>query len=110
MNVSLEGLTLHVRDLERSRAFYERIPGVELLHHRPGQFALFRIGEKLLGLLRLGGPGFHVEIATPDLDALHRQLVAAGIHPTGPPRRRPWGERTLLVDDPDGYRLEFEER
>jgi len=110
MDTSLEGLTLHVRDVERSRQFYERIPGTELLHHRPGQFALFQVGDALLGLLRLKGPGFHLEIATSDLDGMHRSLLAAGIQPDGPPRQRSWGERTLMVADPDGYQLEFEER
>ncbi len=110
MDASLEGLTLHVRDVELSRQFYERIPGTKLLHHRPGQFALFQVGGALLGLLRLKGPGFHVEIATSDLDGMHQRLLAAGIEPAGPPQQRPWGERTLMVADPDGYQLEFEER
>jgi catechol 2,3-dioxygenase-like lactoylglutathione lyase family enzyme len=110
MDASLNGLTLHVSDVERSRQFYERIPGAELLHHRPGQFALFQVGHSLLGLLRLKAPGFHVEIATADLDGMHRHLLAAGIEPQGEPRQRPWGERTMMVADPDGYLLEFEER
>jgi uncharacterized glyoxalase superfamily protein PhnB len=41
---------------------------------------------------------------------MHRSLLAAGIQPDGPPRQRSWGERTLMVADPDGYQLEFEER
>ena len=44
LEVSFQGLTLHVEDVERSRLFYESIPGVVLQHHRPGQFALFQVG------------------------------------------------------------------
>ena len=33
MNTSLEGLSLHVADVERSIAFYARIPGAEANRH-----------------------------------------------------------------------------
>jgi catechol 2,3-dioxygenase-like lactoylglutathione lyase family enzyme len=107
--VSLTGLTLHVRDVERSREFYERIPGARLHSHRPGQFALFSIGGGLLGLLQLGRTGFHVELSTKDLDAAHARIREAGLEPAGPPSRRPWGERTFQLADPDGNLLEFDE-
>lgn len=45
MSVWLEGLTLQVRDVEESLKFYQQIPGAALEHHRPGQFALLRIGQ-----------------------------------------------------------------
>lgn len=104
------GLTLHVEDVERSREFYERIPGAELAAHRPGQFALFAIGGGLLGLLQLSRAGFHIEIDVADLDAVHRQLVEAGLRPASAPRRRPWGERTFNLVDPDGNVLEFQDQ
>jgi len=44
-----------------------------------------------------------------DLDGLYAQLRAAGIQPVGRPRRRPWGERTFEVLDPDGNRIEFQD-
>src|SRR5438105_4186550 len=47
----LRGLTLHVEDVERSRQYYERIPGAVLELHRPREFALLRIGDAQLGLL-----------------------------------------------------------
>jgi catechol 2,3-dioxygenase-like lactoylglutathione lyase family enzyme len=109
ITTTLEGLTLHVQDVERSRAFYERVPGVVLAAHRPGQFALFQIGGGRLGLLQLPRGGFHVEIAVSDLDGVHRRLVAAGIEPASAPRQRPWGERTFNVTDPDGNVLEFQD-
>jgi catechol 2,3-dioxygenase-like lactoylglutathione lyase family enzyme len=106
--VSFEGLTLHVKDVERSRDFYERIPGAVLQHRRPGQFALFRIGDAWLGLLQLGAPGFHIELVTADLDDLYAELRRNGVEPKGPPRDRSWGERTFLVVDPDGNQIEFQ--
>src|SRR3979409_1718934 len=108
-HTSLEGLTLHVRDVELSRAFYSRIPGTELLAHRPGEFCLFRIGAGMLGLLQMRRVGFHLEVAVPDLEGTHAALRAVGLEPVGPPRDRPWGERTFELVDPDGNRLEFQE-
>jgi len=86
LEVSFEGLTLHVKDVERSREFYERIPGVVLQHRRPGEFALFRIGESWLGLLQLGAPGFHLEFVTADLDSLYTNLRRNGVEPKGRPQ------------------------
>jgi catechol 2,3-dioxygenase-like lactoylglutathione lyase family enzyme len=97
-----------VQDVERSRDFYLRIPGVVIEHERPGEFALLRIGDALLGLLPLGAPGFHLELTTPDLDGLYAQLRRAGVKPSGPPRERSWGEHTFLVVDPDGHHIEFQ--
>ena len=55
--LSLEGLTLHVADLERSLAFYTRLPGVAVEFHKPGLFAMLRIGKGRIGLLqRRRGP------------------------------------------------------
>lgn len=108
MDVSLQGLTLHVTDVERSVDFYRRIPGAELTAHRPGQFALFVIGDALLGLLAMKAPGFHVELTTSDLDRTYSRLIAAGIEPLGPPKKRAWGERTVDLVDPDGHRIEID--
>src|SRR2546429_9853888 len=100
METSLEGLTLHVESVARSRDFYLGIPGARLLHERGDEFALLQIGRARLGLLnrrflRAGGPRFHMEGSTGgprggELDAPRR---AARIQPGGPPRGRPWGER-----------------
>jgi catechol 2,3-dioxygenase-like lactoylglutathione lyase family enzyme len=115
MQTSLEGLTLHVASVERSRDFYLSIPGAQLVHERGDEFALLQIGRTRLGLLnrrvlRAGGPGFHMEISTSatGVDELYEQVRAAGIEPQGPPRDRPWGERTFNATDPDGNLVEFD--
>lgn len=108
MRASLEGLTFHVLDLERSCEFYARLPGAVLVAHRPGVFALFRIGKAHLGLLQSKTTGLHLEVSTPDLDKFYDRLVAAGVEPVGAPRERPWGERTFNVRDPDGNLIEFQ--
>ena len=107
---SLEGLTLHVADLDRSLEFYSKIPGARVVDHRPGVFAMVQIGKARVGLLaRPQSLGFHLEIETADLEAMHTQLLAAGIEPKSPPTRKPWGEVDFTVLDPDGNRVEFGE-
>ena len=46
MKASLEGVSLHVKDVKSSIEFYSRIPGAELVLERPGQFARFKIDRK----------------------------------------------------------------
>ena len=107
-NLSLEGLTLNVADLERSLAFYTRLPGVAVEFHKPGIFAMLRIGKGRLGLLQRAAGRFHIELETDDLDGFYEAVRQAGIEPKGPPIRHPWGERDFQVIDPDGFVLEFE--
>jgi catechol 2,3-dioxygenase-like lactoylglutathione lyase family enzyme len=107
-SLSLEGLTLNVADLERSLAFYTRLPGVAVEFHKPGLFAMLRIGKGRLGLLQRAAGRFHIELETDDLDGFYEAVRQAGIEPKGPPVRHPWGERDFQVVDPDGFVLEFE--
>jgi catechol 2,3-dioxygenase-like lactoylglutathione lyase family enzyme len=108
MEFSLEGTTLHVSDVERSLEFYGRIPGAVVQVHRPGVFALLKIGKSRLGLLGVGASGqFHIEIGTADLDSAYERVREAGIEPEGPPKDS-WGDRSFLVKDPDGYWVEFD--
>ncbi len=104
---SLEGMTLHVADVEKSLDFYRRIPGAQVVHHRPGQFAMLQIGKSRLGLLRRTQDKFHLEIEAVDLDEMYRQLKEAGLEPESPPVDRPWGERDFWILDPDGNTVEF---
>jgi catechol 2,3-dioxygenase-like lactoylglutathione lyase family enzyme len=101
-------VTLHVQDVEVALAFYRQLPGAILEYHRPGEFALLRFGQGLLGLLRRGSGHFHLEMQVEDLDAAFQHLRQAGIEPESAPTDRPWGRRDFLVVDPDGNILEFD--
>ena len=106
MAISFGGVTLHVADVERSLEWYQRIPGVEVVVHRPGQFAMLKIGGQRLGLLKHEHGQFHLEIDTDNLDGMYEQLREVGIA-KAPPSNKPWGERDMLVIDPDDYMVEF---
>ena len=106
MSISLVGVTLHVADVERSLNFYQRLPDSSVLFHRPGRFALLRIGSGRLGLLQDHQRTFHVEVDCQDLDATCALLQESGFQTEGPTTRA-WGERDVLVIDPDGNLVEF---
>lgn len=105
--VSLNGTTLHVTDVEVSLDFYKRIPGAQVLVHRPNVFALLRIGQGRLGLLQWTEPTFHLEFDSSDLDATKAALLEAGIEPQMPSPLRSWGADDFVVLDPDGNMIEF---
>lgn len=105
-NVTLEGMTLHVADVERSLEFYTKIPGAQVQMHRRGSFALLSIGGGRLSLLKEGPT--HLEFDTPDPDVLYEQLKAAGLPMEEPPTQKPWGEYDFTLHDPDGHCLEFD--
>ena len=77
----LESVSLHVADLEKSVAFYSKLPGTKLVMHHPGRFAKFKLGGAHIQLVALPAKekGFHIEIDAPDLYALYDELKAAGI-------------------------------
>ena len=105
--VSLEGLSLHVADVEQSIAFYTRIPGAEVLQHRPGQFVRIRIGSGYLHLVQLPGQKrFHMEFDAENVQSMYEQLREAGLSVTTP-KTHPWGKTDFRLVDPDGYSLEF---
>ena len=107
MSISLVGATLHVADVERSLAFYQRLPDAAVVFHMKGTFALLRIGAGRLGLLHDAKRPFHLEVECQDLDATYAQLQEAGVPTEGPPTVRHWGDRDVWVIDPDGNLVEF---
>lgn len=117
MQTALEGLTLHVENVDRSRDWYLRIPGATVIYQRPGEYALLQIGPSRLGLLARRmlpepAPRFHLEVSTStaDIDALYEEVTRAGIQPNYAPRDRAWDERSFQATDPDGNAVEFDSR
>ena len=107
MRISMEGMTLRVADVERSLAFYQMIPGIEVVVHRSGEFALLSIGKGLLGLLKYGAT--HIEFGTANVDGLYQHLKETGFPVESAPSQKPWGEYTFTIHDPDGHVLEFDD-
>ena len=110
MGTSLEGVSLHVADVEKSVSFYSKLPSAQLVMHRPGQFAKFKLGEGHIQVVAIPPEekSFHIEMNAPDLHVLYENLKAAGIEPDGPPTKRSFGRTNFRVHDPDGNILEFD--
>ena len=108
---SISAITLAVRDMSRSVAFYQEQLGLPLLYGGPAaDFTSFRIGGGYLNLIRQapnfawwGRAIFYVD----DVDALYQRLIALGLTPDTAPADAPWGERYFHIKDPDGHELSF---
>jgi len=92
--IHFEGMSLPVSDVVRSVAFYQQF-GFEV-QVQNANFALLRLGEGTIGLLKMdlskwpNAPrgAIHIELSTPDLDALFHQLESQGVHSHCPPAGR----------------------
>lgn len=114
----LHHIVLFCADTEISRRFYESL-GFAYLRGYEGMH-WFALGEAEL-MLHPADPGQKtglpvIHFATPDVDALFAQALAAGLQPfdhqnpgtplTGPVLR-PWGDLEFELVDPDGQWLAF---
>ncbi len=123
ISVHLDGLTLAVSNVRKSRDFYSRKLGFKVVVDAAPDFALVRVGGRgggTIGLLALRWAvgrhakrvtpamrsGAHVELSTNDLDGLYETLKARGVPFDAPPHDEPW-ERLAWAQDPDGYTIEF---
>ena len=116
----LVGLVLEVQDLERSIAFYRDAVALALSARQEweGHRLAFLEGEEVeLTLVQqppgegagapLLGAGVVVHFAVPDAAGQLRRLEEAGARLVRPLEDAPWGGRTFVVADPDGYNLMF---
>jgi len=121
----ITAITLGVRDVERSRAFYVDglgfrsvldVPGeISFVQCAPGQLlALWVVtqmpteyGDVAHGAsappLSLG----HTVAAVADVQRLYAAALAAGATSVAAPTEREWGGVSACVADPDGFRWDF---
>ncbi len=110
--MNLNQVTVAVRDIERSVAFYRAL-GLTLVVHAPHYARLVcPDGRATFSVHRVDGPGdgpiasstvVYFECA--ELDATVARLVSAGIAFDTPPTDQPWLWREARVSDPDGNPL-----
>jgi lactoylglutathione lyase len=113
---------LFASDLERSVAFYRDVIGLPFKLEGDGyvefatqgtRFGLYdrnRLGELTGHDPEVPGrPGGEVVFVVEDVDAEAERLRAAGVVILRGPVDRPWGHRTLHLEDPDGFVVELAE-
>jgi catechol 2,3-dioxygenase-like lactoylglutathione lyase family enzyme len=101
--------TLHVTDIERSIAWYQRL-GFRLVDRAGGWARLHCEGGALMFLeaektIEPSAQGVTFYMYAPDLAGLREQLIAEGVRvpQIKRPEYMPSGE--FYLDDPDGYRV-----
>ncbi|RAJ43521.1 putative glyoxalase superfamily protein PhnB [Kitasatospora sp. SolWspMP-SS2h] len=116
----LVSVRLITADVDRLVAFYERATGLTAVRSTP-DFAELRTpaGTLAIGSTRtvpLFAPGSAepganrsaiVEFLVEDVDLLHRRLADGGTEFVSGPTTLPWGNRSLLLRDPDGTLVNF---
>ncbi len=109
-DVKLSHLFVFVSSIERSRAFYVDVLGMEVLLEEPGYVRIgggdgFHIGMEEGEPAEVGSPGIEIVIQVDDVDRRYEEMKASGVAFDAPPEDQPWGARHAWLRDPDGYRL-----
>lgn len=101
----ISGVTLAVREMAESVAFYGKL-GFDVSFGGPrAPFTTMRAGRSVVNLRQAstgrGSALNRVILRVRGVDALHRDLVGKGLEPTAP-RDAEWGERYFEIQDPQG--------
>jgi predicted lactoylglutathione lyase len=125
MDQRISFLTLAVRDLDETRAFYLDGLGWTADLDVEGDVVMIRVGDKVLLSLWdrehfaaevgevMDGAGVppltiaHNVTTKEEVDAVLETARAAGADPVHPAEEREWGGYTGYFADPDGYRWEI---
>jgi len=114
-------IALQVRDVEAAAGFYEERlglrrapsapPGAVVFATEPIAFAVRTPlpGTDLDAVRPRPGAGVALWFAADDAQALHDDLLAAGVPVLAPPSNSPFG-RTFTFADPDGYAITVHDR
>ncbi len=125
MDQRISFVTLAVRDLEASRAFYVDGLGWTPSMHVPGDVLMIQVGEHVV-LSLWQDTAFEAEVGRigraegvapvtlahnvptrPEVDAVLATARAAGAEPVSDAVERDWGGYTGYFGDPDGFRWEI---
>lgn len=108
--MKLNQITIHVSNLERSVAFYQRLGLILIVNSPENRYARFECsdGGTTFSLhetesIRAAGASFYFEVD--DVDARVSALKAAGITFETEPVDQRWLWREAWTRDPDGYRV-----
>jgi lactoylglutathione lyase len=116
---SLDYVILYVDDLDRSLAFYRDLLGV-VGTRRSDTYAELVLSNCRLGFYDRGaapellgretrGSGAELLFLVGSVDDEVDRLVRAGVRILTGPVDRPWGHRTVHLEDPDGHVVELAE-
>ena len=117
---SLNHVVLRVRDLERSKAFYRDVLGLQVRRERPGRMVFFTCGvnDHDVAIMSLGPDAppaedtraglYHFALRLPSfeqLKAAYHHLKASDANIVGVTHHR--DTKSIYVKDPDGLEMEI---
>ena len=115
---SVSGVTLSVKNLKKTAAFYEAL-GFEIRKREADHISAYS-NWFWIDLIAAGkdsravqadkdspknGNGVLLYLSVDDVDGFHKYLTSRKIKPATKPQDQPWGNREFIVRDPDGYNL-----
>ena len=119
---SVAAITLFAEDLAATKAFYEEVFELPLVHEDETS-AAFRLGDTIVNVLAVSsapelidpaavaspesGSRFQLTVGVDDVDATCATLQERGVTLVNGPVDRPWGIRTACFRDPAGHLWEI---
>jgi catechol 2,3-dioxygenase-like lactoylglutathione lyase family enzyme len=104
---------LPVANLQETIEYYQQRLGFLLVNHLPSRdYAILERDDVAIHLFRDEGHSHSpvgIHIFTPDLEALHDELVQRGADLSQGILRKPWGNRDFRVNDNSGNEIKFTE-
>jgi len=121
---SISAFLLCVKDLEKTREFYEKLGfrfasntedylkayinwfWVEFVPLDKVEESVFK-KESDIEKSEHRGSGIFIELSVDNVDEFYEEVKEKGLKSASEPRDWPWGRREFVLRDPDGYKLVF---
>ena len=109
---SISAVTLATHDMGRALRFYLALGFPLRYGSEAAAFSSLSAGNACINLTTEGSEREwswwgRIVLYVDDVDAFHRNALAAGLRPDTAPRDATWGERYFHITDPDGHELSF---
>ena len=108
-------LTISTNKLEQSRDFYRDYLGFELVFENDSYIEMLAQGSTTMGVSfvtpelsggeKFTGEGIILSLEATDVDTEYARLKAAGVRICEELRDKAWGERSFVINDPNGVHI-----
>ena len=108
-------LTISTNKLEQSRDFYRDYLGFELVFENDNYIEMLAQGSTTMGVSfvtpelsggeKCTGEGIILSLEAADVDTEYARLKAAGVRICEELRDKAWGERSFVINDPNGVHI-----
>ena len=108
-------LTISTNKLEQSRDFYRDYLGFELVFENDNYIEMLAQGSTAMGVSfvtpelsggeKFTGEGIILSLEAADVDTEYARLKAAGVRICEELRDKAWGERSFVINDPNGVHI-----